>query len=60
MVRGGVDGSDPSSWLVREPSTGAAPLRYTPKDKGDGALDFVPYFDLGDEPMTTFPCYATR
>ena len=66
LVRG-VDGSDPASWLVRQPHTANAPLRYTPRaGKGHGgqgqgqaaAIEFVPYFDVGGERMTTYPCYS--
>ena len=47
---------EPADWLRADPK---APMRFVPTAAAAAAnVDFVPYFELDDEQMTVYPCYA--
>ena len=52
MIKGVTPG-EPAEWLRADP---AKPMRFVPTAAAN--VDFVPYFELDDEQMTVYPCYA--
>ena len=53
LVIKGVKPGNPADWLRADP---AKPMRFVPTAAAN--VDFVPYFELDDEQMTVYPCYA--